>query len=783
MTRVRFIFGLLVFARLTPALAQSKWERMDYGPFLSSSVTMPDATNGEDVAGITLKGITIKLGANASVCFDTDLLRYTGGWTGGWLSLYGTPFDGTHRPPEKSRPAVKGTLQFRTKLGPGCANRDQHFNDPRREPFGPLPESWAKWRGLYVNGDRVVLSYQIEDVWVLELPGFETSDGLPIFTRTFRLGPTTHQMTLAVSEIDPGRKTTFPGADATLAPELDKISPGRRQFGYVGDNVAAMLDAPGGIQLLSYVGSPRLLLAIPPQKTATLFKLALTSVPTNKTSAHLAALLRPLTTPIEDPESFTKGGPARYSQTIITRGALGNSGAPYEVDTLTLPEENPWNSWMRPTGFDLFSDGQRAAVCTWSGDVWIVSGIDDRLEKLTWRRFATGLFQPLGLKIVDDVIYVLGRDQIARLRDLNGDGEADFYENFNNDVTVTANFHEFAMDLHTDPEGNFYFTKGAPLLGTDLWDRVAEHNGCVLKVSRSGSHLERFATGLRAPNGASVGPNGEVTCSDNEGIWTPVCRLNWVKPGGFYGAVGMHHTSVTPTNYDAPLCWLPFNVDNSAGGQVWVTSTNWGPFQGELLHTSYGKCALFQVLKEEVQGVMQGGVVKFPLKFDSGIMRGRFNLRDGQLYVAGMKGWQTSAVRDGALYRVRYTGKPVRAVRALHVTRQGLDLTFTTPVDPASAMDLQNYNLQQWNYKWSKDYGSDLYSVADPTKVIGKKGELRGDPVTVHSVRVSPDKLSVSLVIPGVRPVMQMMIKFNLKTAEGEPLSFEIYNTINRVKG
>jgi len=82
MTRVRFFFGLLVLACLTPAWAQSKWERMDYGPFLSSSVTMPDAMNGEDIAGITLKGITINLGANASVCFDTDLLRYTGGWTG-----------------------------------------------------------------------------------------------------------------------------------------------------------------------------------------------------------------------------------------------------------------------------------------------------------------------------------------------------------------------------------------------------------------------------------------------------------------------------------------------------------------------------------------------------------------------------------------------------------------------------------------------------------------------------------------------------------------------------
>ncbi len=158
MTRVRFFFGLLALSCLTPAWAQSKWERMDYGPFLSSSVTMPDATNGEDIAGITLKGITIKLAAHASVCFDTDLLRYAGGWTDGWISLYGTPFDGTHRPPEKSRPAVKGTVQFRTKLGPGCANRDQHFDDPRREPFGPLPESWAKWRGLYVQGDRVVLS-------------------------------------------------------------------------------------------------------------------------------------------------------------------------------------------------------------------------------------------------------------------------------------------------------------------------------------------------------------------------------------------------------------------------------------------------------------------------------------------------------------------------------------------------------------------------------------------------------------------------------------------------
>ena len=94
--------------------------------------------------------------------------------------------------------------------------------------------------------------------------------------------------------------------------------------------------------------------------------------------------------------------------------------------------------------------------------MWLVSGLDEKLNKLTWKRYATGLFQPLGLKVVKNTIYVLGRDQITRLHDLNQDDEADYYENFNNDTVVTANYHEFCLDLHTDREGNFYFAKGAP---------------------------------------------------------------------------------------------------------------------------------------------------------------------------------------------------------------------------------------------------------------------------------------------------------------------------------
>ena len=100
----------------------------------------------------------------------------------------------------------------------------------------------------------------------------------------------------------------------------------------------------------------------------------------------------------------------------------------YVTDSLTAPLDNPWKRRVRFGGLDFFKDGKRAALCTWEGDVWIVSGIDDKLEKLTWRRFASGMYETLGLKIIDDVIYTSGRDQITRYHDLNKDGEADYYE-------------------------------------------------------------------------------------------------------------------------------------------------------------------------------------------------------------------------------------------------------------------------------------------------------------------------------------------------------------------
>ena len=160
-----------------------------------------------------------------------------------------------------------------------------------------------------------------------------------------------------------------------------------------------------------------------------------------------------------------KPGPRIWGEPVVTQGKLATSGGdgPYVVDTITWPDDNPQKSWLRFGGFDFFKDATRAAICNVSGDVWIVSGLDEGLQNIRWQRFASGLFQPLGLRIVNDQVYVLGRDQITRLHDLNKDGEADHYENFNNDTTITDHYHEFCLGLETDRAGNFYFNKGGNL--------------------------------------------------------------------------------------------------------------------------------------------------------------------------------------------------------------------------------------------------------------------------------------------------------------------------------
>jgi hypothetical protein len=155
-------------------------------------------------------------------------------------------------------------------------------------------------------------------------------------------------------------------------------------------------------------------------------------------------------------------------------------------------------------------------------------------------------------------------------------------------------------------------------------------------------------------------------------------------------------------------------------------------------------------------------------------MRARFNPADGQLYVAGLRGWQTKGSKDGGFFRVRYTGAPLTVQSSLRVTNKGLHIGFTNPVDPKTAADAENYSVEQYNYRWTEAYGSPDFKPSDPEK----KGR---DPVEIKSVKVSPDNRSVFLEIEGLAPVDQMRVKMNLKSADGKDLPGELVNTINVV--
>jgi hypothetical protein len=723
--------------------AGGKGFNMDYGPLFSYTINCSNYTsNGVD--NVALKGVAIRLEGGAAVCFDTELVRYAAAWTGGFLDL-----SNTHLTSYKgSREAfIAGDIHFRTRPVPGWTVTNE-FRDPRSVPAGPLPRDWARWKGLYRHGSNVVLRYSVGNADVYEIPGCEVIEGTTVFTRTIELPQTAALMNVLICDA---------GDNARQIPSTNEHA-----IAVSGTNtIFAMCSAaPVGARLV--LSNGQISLRLPPIKQPVAFTISTWSAPGHSSfDIRHSSLARP--------SSLCQGGPALWPDPIITKGRLGFGRGAYLVDTITIPEQNPWRSWMRLVAFDFFSDG-RAAVSTWNGDVWLVSGIDETLQKIAWKRFAAGVHEPLGLKIVDDVVHVLGRDGITRLRDLNADGEADYYENLNNDVPISPSYHAFAMDLDTDRAGNFYHARCGQRI-----DPALALNGGMVRTSKDGSTSELIATGLRAANGLSVGPNDELVSSDNQGNWVPASRINLIKPGKFYGYVPHARLSAVPTDFEKPICWIPASIDNSGGGQAWITGERWGPLTGNLLHTSYGKSALFLLMTEQTNGQWQGGVFQFPLRFESGIMRARFNPRDGQFYVCGLKGWQTTGARDGAFHRVRYTGAPVRMPRELRVRPEGIEIGFTAPLERSSAEDTENWAVQQWNYRWTQAYGSDDYSVEDPQK----KGR---DSVEISGVELSSDARKAFLKISKLQPVMQMRIQFRLKAQDGEAMAGEIYNTINRIR-
>ena len=711
------------------------WVTMDYGPSLMNTYEV-GGTAKSATPNIAHKGIAVRLDVgsggvsrgNRWALFDHDTMRYAAGWTGdGFIDWKGIHFNGRHQ----IHPKLTGDIAVSNPVGPGWADpKTGRFADPRflgrdGRPYGPLPREWARFVGTYAYGDQTVISYNVGDADILELEGAEidpAKSGSIAFTRTLEIGKSSRDLRC-------------------------RVAPDGVAVAVIGDK-AVSLAKQDGFRVLK----------IPAAATPTRVKVLMA-----KGDAEALTAFVKTSPPPRALKPLTEGGPKRWPELLKTTVAVGKSDGPYAVDTFALPERNPWNAQLRLTGFDFDPDGKRMAVCSWDGDVWMVSGLDNPAGGLTWQRITSGLYQPLGLKFRGGAIFVCCRDQIVKLHDLNGDGETDFQECFNSDHQVTEHFHEFAMGLQTDAEGNFYYAKS----GRHALPALVPHHGTLLKVSKDGATTEILATGFRAANGVCLNPDGTFFVTDQEGFWTPKNRINKVEKGGFYGNM-FGYTDQTDTSDAAmkqPLCWITNEFDRSPAELVWVESDKWGPLKGSLLNTSYGMGKIYVVPHETVNGQAQGGMCALPLPtFPTGIMRPRFHPTDGQLYVCGMFAWAGNQSAPGGLYRIRYTGKPADLPVGLKAKAGGVEVTFTDEIDPKAAIDPANCEVKVWGLKRTHNYGS---------KHIDEKK------LPVSKATLSNDGKTVRLEIAGLTPTWGMEIKYRLKGTDGRAITGAIHNSIH----
>lgn len=750
------------------------WRQMDYGPNLIATYEI-----GEDGRNFAYKGNAIRLDEGPGgisqgkhrIIYDLDTMRVAAAYSGeGFIDWNGINFNGAHG----VHPRIVGDVAFENLTGPGWANPTTgDFEDTRLvgrddRRYGPLPKAWMRYRGMYVDGPNTYLQYSVGDREITERPAVEERVGIVNFQRHFEVAASDQTLKLQVAQFTRMGTNLEHEASSGGRALLIRYEDPKATDDWGKSRTMVVAISGGGDAVFKWsVEDERVVLAIPPSDDVVKFIVHQASITGNSEgrSPEASTVAESLIAE-RFPSDFVSRNEAsshRWPGLLTTQIDETATTGPFAVDIIRHPDNNPWYCRMRLTGFDFFQDAHDAAVCDWDGNVWLVRGLGNK--QVTWQRIASGLFQPLGLKIVNESIYVTCRDQICRLHDLDGDGEIDFYENFNNDHQVTEHFHEFAMGLQTDEQGNFYYAKSARHARV----AVVPHHGTLLKVSYDGESTEILATGFRAANGVCLNDDGTFFVTDQEGHWNPKNRINWVREGGFYGNMMGYH-DVTDTSDDAmdpPLCWITNAFDRSPSELLWVPSGHWGPLSGSLLNFSYGYGKVYVVPHEKKGERMQGGMIELPIpQFPTGVMRGRFNPSDKHLYAAGMFAWAGNQEQDGGFYRIRYTGEPVHLPTSLMAKGQTITLRMSGEID-TSSVDAEAFKVSSWSLKRTKNYGSEHHDVQE---------------LEVADVKVLNDNRTIELTIPKLAPTWCMETVYSIKTSDGRPLEGKIHHTVHSLE-
>jgi hypothetical protein len=461
-------------------------------------------------------------------------------------------------------------------------------------------------------------------------------------------------------------------------------------------------------------------------------------------------------------------------------------------DGLPLNDVNPNYTLtdLRPAGFepqvsamDWTRDG-RLVIATWGGslntlgEVYILDGVTGQTDpsKVTYKKIASGLREPMGLKVVDGMIYVSQKHELTELRDTDGDDVIDKQR------TVATwpfgeNFHEFAFGL-LYRDGNFYLNLSVAINygGATTDPQPAANRGTSIMVNRKTGKVTYVAGGLRTPHGIGWGPQGEVFVTDNQGGWLPASKLVHVKQNRFFN----HYTNPDGP-FDAnpvtkPVLWIPQNeIGNSPSMPVTLKS---GPFAGQLLigDVTYG--GLQRAYLEKVRGEYQGAVFRHTQGLESGLTETTLG-PDGAIYVAGLGAdgnWGQEGKLKFGLQKLTPTGANTFDMKSMSATRDGFTVTYTQPLSDETVAKIAEdagaaYAVQQWRYSATEQYG-------------GPK--VDEETLSVTAAQVSRDRRTVTLKVAGLKPdhVVHLRSPRPFSSSGGQELwSTEAWYTLNAIPG
>lgn len=437
---------------------------------------------------------------------------------------------------------------------------------------------------------------------------------------------------------------------------------------------------------------------------------------------------------------------------------------------LTTPRPKDFDP--RVGGIDFYPDG-RMLLCTWDPDgaVYEISGTETGdPSKVKVKRIAQGLAEPLGIKIVGKDIYVFQKQEMTRLRDLDGDGIIDEYYTLTNKYGVTENFHEFSFGLVYD-KGYLY---GTLAIGIDPSGRsTAKQNidrGRVIKVNAKTGDFEYVASGLRTPNGIMMNSKGQIFLTDNQGDWLPSCKLIEFTPGAFYGNRSVDPDGTKGMKDVLPICWFPQGEIGNSTSQP--AAFDYGPYKGQMIVGDVTHGGLKRVYMERVNGRLQGTAFRMTQGLEAGINRVIIG-PDKAIYVGGIGStgnWGQEGKERFGLQRLAYNNKPTFEMLAVRPAKNGAEIELTEPIkDNGQTFYLSDFFVSSWTYVPENTYGG--------PKVDEKQ-------LPVKSVTISKDRKKIFLEFDGEAPnrVVYFKLPAELQSASGELMwSTEAWSTVNSV--